>query len=313
MNQDLQNRIYQAQCLGNVEPIEYMVPYPNTSALIEGQNVKHANLVVYDSLGITNKLFFEKVQQTAHWLESLGLKSKDRLFLPPLAFPFSEIIAFGIWYLGATIVIANESPNDSSLKSIYGKNIIPNDIDLFSIISEFEPTYIPKHKPNLRDEAVLFMDNKKVIQLSHYNLLVNTNGIQQGMKLSGGEKIYTDLKAHSMEWLIFQTLLPFYAACLYTSNSPEIILGQKGQFTKQSYTFCHDLTSYSSMGDTSILICPENTCALSFGKEPIHMTNINHEPNHLSIDGHSIMMGYLKENENESIFKNNSMILTYKN
>ena len=48
MTIDLQKRIYQAQCIGNVEPIEYMIPYPNTHALIEGQNIKFAEQVIYE-------------------------------------------------------------------------------------------------------------------------------------------------------------------------------------------------------------------------------------------------------------------------
>ena len=312
MNQDLQNRIYQAQCLGNVEPIEYMVPYPNTSALIEGQNIKHENLIVYDSIKITNKDFFEKVQQTAHWLESLGLNPKDRLYIPSYSFPISEILAFGTWYLGATVVIVKELPQNSILNTNNCINIIPSDIDFFSTISTFKPPYIPRFKPNLRDEGALFISENKVIQLSHYNLLVNTNGIQQHIGLTGGEKIYSDLRANSMEWLIFQTILPFYAASLFTSNNPNIVFGQKNQFEKQSYIFCHDLSIVTSNKGSSISICPENTCALSFGNHPIHMTNMNLIKNQLSINGHSVMMGYCNDDDNESIFNNNSMVLDIK-
>ena len=35
MSSDLKERIYQAQCLGNVQPIEHMVPYPNLRALVD--------------------------------------------------------------------------------------------------------------------------------------------------------------------------------------------------------------------------------------------------------------------------------------
>ena len=51
---DLQQRIYQAQCLGNVEPIEHMVPYPNLRALVDGQNVKYGKKMVYADLGLTS-------------------------------------------------------------------------------------------------------------------------------------------------------------------------------------------------------------------------------------------------------------------
>ena len=40
MKKELKERIYKAQCIGNVEPIEYMIPYPSMRSLIEGQNIK---------------------------------------------------------------------------------------------------------------------------------------------------------------------------------------------------------------------------------------------------------------------------------
>ena len=44
MSSDLKKRIYQAQCIGNVEPIEHMVPYPNLRSLVDGQNIKDISL-----------------------------------------------------------------------------------------------------------------------------------------------------------------------------------------------------------------------------------------------------------------------------
>ena len=35
--------IYKAQTIGNIEPIEYMIPYPSTQAIIEGQIIKYKN------------------------------------------------------------------------------------------------------------------------------------------------------------------------------------------------------------------------------------------------------------------------------
>jgi len=47
LTKSLAERIYQAQCLGNVEPIEYMTPYPNLRGLVEGQNVKHHGKMIF--------------------------------------------------------------------------------------------------------------------------------------------------------------------------------------------------------------------------------------------------------------------------
>ena len=43
MKKSIKTRIYNAQCIGNVEPIEYMIPYPSMRSLIEGQTIKFSN------------------------------------------------------------------------------------------------------------------------------------------------------------------------------------------------------------------------------------------------------------------------------
>ena len=47
MELEIKNNIYKAQCIGNVEPIEYMIPYPSMRSLIEGQNIKYNNTDYY--------------------------------------------------------------------------------------------------------------------------------------------------------------------------------------------------------------------------------------------------------------------------
>ena len=54
MPSDLKERIYQAQCLGNVQPIEHMVPYPNLRALVDGQNIKYGEKLVYADNKLTS-------------------------------------------------------------------------------------------------------------------------------------------------------------------------------------------------------------------------------------------------------------------
>ena len=39
----IKKNIYNAQCIGNVEPIEFMIPYPSMCSLIEGQNIKNGS------------------------------------------------------------------------------------------------------------------------------------------------------------------------------------------------------------------------------------------------------------------------------
>lgn len=94
MTDNLSNRIYRAQTLGNVEPIEYMTPYPNLHALVEGQNVKHHGKMIYADLGMTNLDFYTQVQKIANWLVSTGLKPKETGLDPSSTIPPYRITRF---------------------------------------------------------------------------------------------------------------------------------------------------------------------------------------------------------------------------
>ena len=105
---ELKERIYNAQCIGNVEPIEYMVPYPNLRALIDGQNIKYGQKMVYAQESLTSDKLYKMAQQTANWLQSNGAAPKDRVMLETLSFPESEIAALGIWTLGCSLVFSGD-------------------------------------------------------------------------------------------------------------------------------------------------------------------------------------------------------------
>ena len=64
---ELKKLIYKAQCIGNVEPIEYMVPYPNLRALIEGQNIKYGEKMVYADHGLSSDKIYRMAQQAANF------------------------------------------------------------------------------------------------------------------------------------------------------------------------------------------------------------------------------------------------------
>ena len=104
----LKDRIYKAQCIGNVEPIEYMVPYPNLRALIDGQNIKYGQKMVYAEQKLTSDKLYRMAQQTANWLQSEGVAPKDRVMLESLSFPWSEIAALGTWTLGCSLVFSGD-------------------------------------------------------------------------------------------------------------------------------------------------------------------------------------------------------------
>ena len=107
MSEELSDRIYQAQCMGNIEPIEYMVPYPSIYSLIEGENIKYGHRVLFTSYNLTNKDFFRLVHQGANWLRENGLQAKERVFIHDLDYPMAEIISFSIWAYGATGILAS--------------------------------------------------------------------------------------------------------------------------------------------------------------------------------------------------------------
>ena len=92
MSLDLKSRIYKAQTVGNVEPIEHMIPYPNLRSLIDGQNIKYGERVVYKDQDLTSNIIYDKAQQIANWLQSKGIQPKDRVLVKPIAFPLSVII-----------------------------------------------------------------------------------------------------------------------------------------------------------------------------------------------------------------------------
>ena len=108
------NQLYKAQTIGNIEPIEYMIPYPSMRSLIEGQNIKYSKQTIIKEPNITNLDFYNYIQRTANWLESIGAKPKQSVVIPKLEYPQSEILLYGIWQLGAVAVIKANLNNKTS-------------------------------------------------------------------------------------------------------------------------------------------------------------------------------------------------------
>ena len=305
MNIDLKKRIYKAQCIGNVEPIEYMIPYPSMRSLIEGQNIKFSEQVIFEKPNITNLQFYETIQRTAHWLDRIGLKPKERIILTELEFPQTEILLFGIWHLGAIAVIpANESLN--SVKTICETNlVIESGINLFEAIKDFPTTFNPKYKPLLDDEALVTFEKGVGIHLSHYNLLVNTNSVQKAINLKSRTRFSCDLKPKSSAWAVLKAILPIYCGCIYDEENPDIrISDSNGDFILRD-----DLQNLSEFGVNELAVCPENSAILTKGQETLHLTELNIKESQLEIHGHSVMMGYLDNTLNEENFRDGAFHL----
>ena len=303
MSSDLKKRIYRAQCIGNVEPIEHMVPYPNLRSLVDGQNIKYGEKMVYADLGLTSDKIYRLAQQTANWLIDKEVKPKDRVLIDKLPFPQTEILAFGIWTLGATIVITGDENLVEAEEAISPTKTINIETDYFEKIKSFPENYDPTIKPLLQHEAMIYWDKGKGIRLSHYNLLVNANGIQHAIDLFENQTYHVNLKPNSTAWVILQAILPLYTGAPLTANNPDMTIG----INKGDYKICFEWDSLEKTSPPSLYVCNENTAFLSINKSPIHLSAFDNDTNPTKISGHSVMMGYIDNKLNEKAYLKDSL------
>ena len=305
MKKSLKTKIYDAQCIGNVEPIEYMTPYPSMRSLIEGQTIKFSNQIMFEEFNITNKGFFSYVQQTSNWLESLGIEPKQRVIISEIEYPQSIILLYSIWNLGSSVVLPSTLDLDEVKNKSEARHFISLDNNLFQKIEKFSKNFEPKYKALLSDEAILCFEKVAGIRLSHYNLLVNANGLQNALGIKNRTRFYCNLPFGSMCWVTFKSILPVYCGCIYDSLKPELTIGISGS----NYNLREDIRNIKEFSDNDIAICIENTTALTVGKTPIHLSDYNLDNEHIKIKGHSVMMGYLDNSVNEKSFKNQKLFI----
>lgn len=309
MASGLPERIYRAQCIGNVEPVEHMVPYPNLRALVEGQTIKHGQQLVYPDQGLSNRVVHQKVQQTAHWLASSGLQPKARLLLGGLPFPDAEVLAFGVWTLGASLVLVNEEEMEAAREATRPQMVVTPEGPFPHCTATFPTAFEPRFKALLNHEALVLWQGGQGIRLSHYNLLVNTNGVSKALGLNANQSFQVQLEPHSSAWAVFQVLLPFYSGAALTASEPTLTLGLPGQFPQADYILDFDWKKIQTTRPPSIYILPENSAVLAVNQNPIHLTAIQPEPGRLKIQGHSVMMGYLDEAANEATYREGWMVV----
>ena len=305
MKTDLEKRIYQAQCIGNVEPIEYMIPYPSMRSLIEGQNIKFSKQVIIEDPSITNLKFYGLVQQTAHWLDSIGLNPRERIVISELEYPQAEILLYGIWHLGAIAVIPENMDVDRVKQKSDTSLRVDQGTDLFENIKDFPTKFEPKYKPLLNDEALVTFEKEQGIRLSHYNLLVNVNSIQKALTLKSRTRYKSSLKPRTTAWVVFQAILPIYCGCIYDTVNPDFTIGETGN----DFNLRYDLKNMSEFSKTDIAICPENSAGLSLEGLPVHLTDFSLDNGDLKLQGHSVMMGYLDDSANELSFRNKALYI----
>ena len=302
---ELKKRIYQAQCIGNVEPIEYMVPYPNLRALIEGQNIKYGKKMVYADHGISSDKIYRMAQQAANLFVSLGLKPGERIMIQALPFPESEIAILGAWTLGSSLVFTGDGDFNGAIKHAKPNLIITKKMKFLEQIRKFSDEFSPNVKAFLEDEAVVFWLKGKGIRLSHYNILVNTNGIQHSVDLYEDQFFDIEIEPNSLPWVILKVVLPLYSGAPICKSKADITFG----LDKSDYIIKYDWDSISGSLSNELNVCNENSGFISIGTEPIHLTGINDLEKPTAINGHSVMMGYLDENENQKVFKNGKLLI----
>ena len=303
----IKKNIYNAQCIGNVEPIEFMIPYPSMRSLIEGQNIKYSKQTIIEKPNITNLDFYNYIQRTANWLESIGAKPKQSIIIPNLEYPQSEILLYGIWQLGAVAVINAYLDHSKIANQLDDPMLLSNKISLFNEIKNFPEKYNPKYKPNLSEEALITFETSNGIKLSHYNLLVNANSIQKALSIKSRTKIYCNLEPNTSAWAVFKAILPIYSGCIFDKDNPDLSINtQDGD-----YLLRYDFKNLKNFSKNDIAICPENTAAISVGPHPIHLTDFFLNKSSLKVKGHSLMMGYLDQQLNNLSFKKDGFFIYF--
>ena len=89
MSESVSDRIYNAQCLGNIEPVEYIVPYPNIFSLLEGENVKFGDNYLFLDQKITNNDFLILINQASNWFSEKKIGTKNRIVIEKIDFPIA--------------------------------------------------------------------------------------------------------------------------------------------------------------------------------------------------------------------------------
>ena len=287
--------LYRAQTIGNIEPIEYMIPYPNTQSLIEGQTIKFGEQIIYKDYGISNMDLYKKIKQTANWLTSQRIKPKDNVIIEKLDFPQSELILLGLWQLGARgVILENEGLSIdkrlSAKKLKIGKSV-------FEEIASYSSDFIPDYKALLSETAVNVIMENKIILLSHYGLLVNTNSLLKILDIKPGQSFFSDIYPQSSSWVVIKLLLPIYSGCMYSKNDPAITISYNNLDKSKGFLIRNDWENLEDFERNHIGICTENSAAFCVGKQPLHLTDFKIYDKYIWIKGHSVMNGYFDKNK----------------
>ena len=299
------SQIYKAQTIGNIEPIEYMIPYPSTQAIIEGQIIKYKNEKVFKDYGLTNIDFFKSIQRISSWLNDQGVLPKDKVVIDDNSFLNSILLLYGLWHIGA-IAVFLEKENYSPKKKLNVK-CLDYSGDLIKITESHSLHFIPKYNPLLNDDAVVVVSNDKTVFLSHYGLLVNANGLQKLLNLKQRQNFFCDIKPKTSFWVVLCAILPIYAMVTFTSKSPSIILTYDDIDIKNGFKLRKDWVNLKNYRANELALCKENSAVFSLNNVPIHLTDYKIIEDELWLKGHSLMNRYLEEDK--MVFKDDYLII----
>jgi len=303
----INSQIYRAQCFGNIEPIEYMVPYPNLRSLVVGQCIKFSENCLFQDLNMTNGEFLKQINKTANWLIQKGIQKDNRLLVYGLASPKMEILSYAIWSIGALLVIINDYDLEFELTveqinpELIIDKISKKDI---SEIQNQSSEYQEICNIQLYDDAIIYFKNERGIRLSHYNLLINTYGLLKYLNILHSDILNIDIPNNTTAAIVLKTILPLYAGTSVTNNSAKIKFGTD---EKSDYQIVIDWNKLENTNPQSLYVLPEATAILAIGATPNHLIAIDETENYLIINGHSVMQGYLNKHQNEAAFKSGSL------
>ena len=167
-----------------------------------------------------------------------------------------------------------------------------------SQITSFPEYFNPNIKSLLKDEAVVFWNQKKGYRYSHYNILVNTNGVQHALSLYEDQSfLLNSIQAQCLG--LYCKLFYRFTVGHPDEKKADITIGEKNS----DYNLQFEWLDLSSSKNNALNVCYENTAFISIGKEPIHLTAVDNLMKPSEINGHSVMMGYVDDESNEKCLR----------
>jgi hypothetical protein len=218
-----------------------------------------------------------------------------------------EILSYAIWSTGAVLVIADEKENDSVINKLKPKLIIDKITKKIKSTIDGQPeNFIETSNTLLLDEAVIYFINGNGIRLSHYNLLINTYGVQRHLNILHKDVLNIDVPSNTSTGIVLKTILPLYAGTSISDKSANISFSAKSD---ADYQVKFDWIKLRDSEPQCLYILPEATAILAIGCTPNHLVSIIEDKDKIKINGHSVMMGYFDTIANNRVFKSNSLVI----